>query len=790
MQNYEGDPSAPAPWRESGWITFQPAQYWREQGNELGFNSDSYFFQLNETGTELIDRSIDACSSSTMSNEDIANWLISLHYHNNYRDKHDDHISETYINLQKALRENDLTAVGRLARALFDHCQEIILDSQTTCDEIIGKINSLDRTFPPTSEILREAALTTNKTFTDWQRRNQPQRSNHLPSANKEDDVSPSIALEEDTTAKRVSREEELPASEASQEVQRNEDTRRNWLSKVLGGWGVERAASSQAASTQVTSTVNVHEAEETALDQVSAEEEAVSSSEVFESQDDSAAAEVVSLTSAEDGNETAAVTDSTEHLTVDNDPNTATAVATNSIDGPTVDNDSSTAAAVATNSKEHSIVDVEPFIQFIGTFDNAQPKTLTAAIDLPFLRLLQVLVDLAFKKQEGLCLYNTLKLVTFDTLSVLGPLSKLNGVVGTFLIHEAAKMKDAATNMTKVVNMRQAGMGSIISYLDDKTSGAEDEGESPSVSDEVMAVKEAIYRATHGDYGTEVDEEARRTINNTVSNGQLQMHVNIGYDTSNLITNMLDILFILFLLSELSILDIYEYLSKQDSLMKSLEEFAQAVKPGVVCDVDMKGIDFLFTFAAPALRNGKHRNDAFKITNSLLCSLNKIVSVSNNASAEKKMNDPRKRKFFSKFRQFECQASDGTEDTNAAKYWSGDDDTNSGRRKRSIRNFGNHFCRVVIEECVPPDTFSKSGYTQSFLCLSPSMIGKKCSYIKPELYSKCKDIITTQIIGELKKRFDKKANNTGKRTIFIENEEQCNSLKKLVKIYEALQSD
>ena len=460
----------------------------------------------------------------------------------------------------------------------------------------------------------------------------------------------------------------------------------------------------------------------------------------------------------------------------------------TNVLDIHTEQQSTSRKAAVATNAKEHSIVDVEPFIQFIDTFDNAETETLTAAIDLPILRLPQVLVDLAFKKREGLCLYNTLKHVTFDTLSILGPLSKLNRVVGAFLVDESAKMKKAATKMKQVIDLRRAGVGSIISYLDNKMSRGEDEGESPSVPDEVMAVKEAIYRAIHGNYGTEVDEEVRSTINNAVSNSQLQTHVNIGYDTSNLITNMLDILFILFLLSELSILDIYEYLSKQDSLIKSLEEFARRVNPEGYFDVAMMGIDFLFIFAAPALRNGKHRNDAFKITNSLLCSLNKIVSVSNNASAEKKMNDPRKRKFLSTFREFECQASDGTEDTNAAKYWSGTDDTNSARRSRAGRNFGNHFCRVVIEECVPPDTFSKLGYTQSLLCLSPSLIGSKCSYIKPEVYSNCKDDIPTQI-GELKKSFDKKE-NTGKRTIFIENEEQCNSLKQLVKTYEALQSD
>ena len=530
---------------------------------------------------------------------------------------------------------------------------------------------------------------------------------------------------------------------------------------------------------------MDVNEAEAVpVLDQVSVEEEAVSSVGVIESQDNSetSAGDVVSVT-AEDmlPTETTAVSDSTELLIVDNDPSTATAVATNSIDGSTVGIDSSTATAVATDSKEHSIVDVEPFIQCIGTFDNAQPKTLTAAIDLPFLRLPQVLVDLAFQQQEGLCLYNTLEQVMFDTLSVLGPLSKLNRIVGAFLV-------DDATKMMGVVNLSQAGVGSIISYLDDKISGAEDEGGSPSVTDEVMAVKEAIYRATHSDYETELDEELRRTINKKVTKGQLEMHVNIGHDTSNMITNMLDTLFILFVMSKLSILEIYEYLSKQDSLIKSLEEFARRVNPEGHFDVAMMGIEFLFEIAAPALRNGKHRDEAYKVTNSLLCSLNKIVSVSSKATAEAKSNDPRKIKFLSTFRQFEIQASDGTEDLNAAVYYSGTGDTNSGRRKRSIRNFGNHFCRVVIEECVPPDTFSNSGYTQSFLCVSPSMIGNECCYIKSELYSKCKNIIQTKI-GKLKTRFDKKE-NTGKRTIFLENEEQCNSLKRLVDTYEALKSD
>ena len=788
--------------------------------SSISVEKSSYFhlnFVFITFSLRLRPNTLDLLLLSFMSNDKtkrLAKWVLDLHLHNNYREKHANRISEIRLNLENALRENNFEEVGRLALALFDHSEEIIFDSELTCNTIIKGITALDKgSLPPKSVMLDIAASRAEKNFSEWQRRNQSERRK------KDDEDSPSSALDEDIKAKSVSSEQEEEVSKDEQEVpnevddesslaleeavattspvgatdcqgvQENKDTitRRNWLSKVLGGWGGERAALTQAAST-----VDVHETEETSLDQVSVEvveEEAASSSEVIESQDDSAAAEVVSLTSAEDGNETAAVTDSTEHSTVDNEPSTATAVATNSIDDSTVNIDSGTATSVATNSTEHLTIDTEPFIRFIDTFDKAETKTLTAAIDLQFLRLPQVLVALLFKKQEGLCLYDTLEQVVSHTLCVMGPLSTLNGVVGAFLLDEATKMKKAATKMKKVVNMRQAGMGSIISCLEKSTSGEENEGESPSVRVEVMAVKEALYRATHGNYGSEVDEEVRSTINNAVSNSQLEKHVNIGHATNNLITNVLDSFFIVFVMSKLSILQIYQHLPNASSLIESLKEFAQAVKPGVVCDVDMKGIEFLFIYAVPAMKNENHYETGWKVINSLLCSVNKIVSVNNNASAEEKESDPRKRELLSTFRRFEIQTSNGTVDLNAAVYYSGTKDKHSRRRMRAIRFLANQILRRPIEECVPPDTFSEFGYTQFFLRVSPSAIGKKCTYIKPELYSKCKDIITTQIIGELKTTLENR-DNAGKQTIFLENEEQLNSLKQLVKIYEALQSD
>ena len=123
-----------------------------------------------------------------------------LHSHNNYRDKHDSHISDIRAKIQNALSESDFEEVGRLAMELIDHWKAISLDSQTTCTAIINEITALDKGgLAPTSVILSQAASMSEEKFAEWKRRNQTEEYHPLPA--KEDEVSPSIALEEDMSS-------------------------------------------------------------------------------------------------------------------------------------------------------------------------------------------------------------------------------------------------------------------------------------------------------------------------------------------------------------------------------------------------------------------------------------------------------------------------------------------------------------------------------------------------------------------------------------------------------------
>ena len=116
-------------------------------------------------------------------------------------------------------------------------------------------------------------------------------------------------------------------------------------------------------------------------------------------------------------------------------------------------------AVTAVINTEEHLTVDTDAFINFIHVLANASEDKLVAAINVPILRLMQVLVDLSFKKHEHL--YQNLQYVALHFFSVLSLLPTLNKVYGAFIRAEATK---EATVMESVVELSSA-LGSILSY-------------------------------------------------------------------------------------------------------------------------------------------------------------------------------------------------------------------------------------------------------------------------------------------------------------------------------------
>lgn len=427
---------------------------------------------------------------------------------------------------------------------------------------------------------------------------------------------------------------------------------------------------------------------------------------------------------------------------------------------------------------------DKDDFIKLIHNLDNNPENKLIAAIDVPILRLVQSLYDLSFTKgMKGtqIDLHQNLKQLAFNFLSILGPLPALNSAFGAYL-------KAEATEMQSMVDMT-SGIGSIISYCEKKVSTV-GTCQSEEFDDMVFSIKDAIHRAKHGNVNDQqvLDKSRRSFINTDVKDGTVKRHLALGHETTNLLMHLLSSYFGVAFLRKLAIFEIVQYLSCASAFMEKLEDFAQRVNPDADFDDSTNALDFLLTHVVLALEEEETQEEAWEIACSVLCYSNKPVSVGPNASDDAKAKDPRKKNFDRKYREVECEAKSGGVDESAAVYWSGSEERHRLRRLRAFREVAIILLRTLIEKSCPTDSFTKFGYTRSFLLLSVSSIGKECTFIQPKMFSSCRAELQTKI-SKMMKALDKK-DDTGVRTLFVQGDEQRESLKLLLDAYDTLTSE
>eukprot|EP00985_Skeletonema_marinoi_P025446 scaffold18742_cov70-Skeletonema_marinoi.AAC.3 len=446
--------------------------------------------------------------------------------------------------------------------------------------------------------------------------------------------------------------------------------------------------------------------------------------------------------------------------------------------------------AAALKNTKERFTIDTDAFVGLIHVIDNSEDK-LVAATNLPIIRLMQILVDLSFKKHEDL--HQNLQHVAFHFFSVLGLLPRLNKVFGAFIRAKATK---EATEMESAVEL-SSGVGSILSYCEKKSSEAEvDQDQSLVLPERVFAIKEAIYRTEYGNNDDEIKETVYRSrhedddttgvsrdvinnevteedfrcfINDAVNDSNVRKHLSMGNQTNNLMTHV-------------------------SNLINSAKDFAQRANPEVLFDEDMTATEYLFTYVSPALASGDDEllKEAWRVACSVFVSLNKIVSVGPTANADTKANDPRKKQIITMLREVECRTINGEVDETADVYWSGIGKIYNDRRLRAIRTFACLFLRTPVQRSLPPGFFAEFGFTRSFLRLPASLIGKWSTFITPNFLSDCSHTMP----AKYRKKFDdiitkevQASEDTGERTIFIQGNEQRNSLKLLLDAHDALVS-
>jgi len=714
--------------------------------------------------------------------------FFKLHSHSNYREKHYVRFVKKYEKLRQSLRLQSYAEVERLAHELAEHCLAISIDSQATVNAVTKELTASNKEIIPIlPPIVDSSAAYAEEMYSAWacemSIHDDPISTSLELTPNKKQEYSPSIALgaaiHSTDTDDAVSSDQNAPDNPVE-----DKKSGRMGLTKLIGSLKLGVASAFPAP--------NLDGRGEPALDCSRTDTEESPRLEAVENEE--------AETSADEKSEDIAHAES---------------VVSGTSEAPLLPRGREIKAVTAViNTEEHLTVDIDAFINFIHVLDNSSEDKLVAATNVPILRLMQVLVDLSFKKHEHL--YQNLQHVALHFFCVLSLLPSLNKVYGAFIRSEATK---EATNMESVVEL-SSGVGSILSYCEKSTSEEKaDQDQSKGVPDRVFAIKEAIYRAERGDNDDEIkaaiyrsrhededttgvsrdvinnevaDEDARSFIIDAVKDSNVKRHIVMGNQTSNLLMHVLNSFLVADLLSRISIRGTFQYLTKASNLIDGAKEFARRANSEDTFDEEMKAIDFLVKHVSPALEKKDLVEEAWRVACTVFVSLNKIVSVGSTASADAKANDPRKKQFISLFRKAECQTITGEVDESADVFWSGTERMHSDRRLRAIRSFANHFLRRPIQQSLPSDFFAEFGFTRSLLRLPASLIGKWSTFITPNFISECQDTMPEKYrkyFDEIIKKKVSKGEDTGERTIFIQGNEQRNSLKLLLDAHDALVS-
>eukprot|EP00574_Skeletonema_japonicum_P000342 CAMPEP_0201740426 /NCGR_PEP_ID=MMETSP0593-20130828/46295_1 /ASSEMBLY_ACC=CAM_ASM_000672 /TAXON_ID=267983 /ORGANISM="Skeletonema japonicum, Strain CCMP2506" /LENGTH=650 /DNA_ID=CAMNT_0048234737 /DNA_START=1629 /DNA_END=3581 /DNA_ORIENTATION=- len=470
--------------------------------------------------------------------------------------------------------------------------------------------------------------------------------------------------------------------------------------------------------------------------------------------------------------------------------------------------------SAAMDNREENVTVDTNSFVTLLDVIEKSENK-LIAGINLPILRLIHDIFDSAFENHTDL--HQNLHHLAVHFISIFRLLPMLNEAFAAFVRAEAAR-EATELEMDSAVKM-SSGFGTILSYCEnDKFEMENDEEKSKEIPDIVYDIKRSLFCAIHGvgnhdneikrvvyhsrhnDVGTTATgvsrdvinnevtvEDLRSVINGEVSNTFVKKHISIGNQTRCLMMHVLNCFLVVDLLSKISILATFQYLPNASDLHACAEEFAQRANPEVTFDETETALDFMLTYVSPALENDDLMvmEDAWTIACYVFVSLNQIVSVGNNASDDAKKNDPRKKHITSILRDVECRTITGHTDETTAVFWSGTGKVYSERRLRAYRTFAVFFLRTPIQRSLPPDFFAKFGFTHSFLRLPASSVRNLTTFITPNFCSEPEKYRGK--FDSIVKKKAQKGEDMGERTLFIQGNEQRDSLKFLLDARRAL---
>ena len=347
------------------------------------------------------------------------------------------------------------------------------------------------------------------------------------------------------------------------------------------------------------------------------------------------------------------------------------------------------------------------------------------------------------------------------------------------------------ASSLCNVVNSSEnAELGTFIATLDNMSNEA---AQSPN-STTLVKIQSAILR----DNDEPVNEENLQQQISSVTTTTINNYIRLGYPTRNVLMHMLHILFVHFILCELTLADASSHLSKDEieELLSNTANLAKKVPSQADSDYSPElPINILLVqFIIPALNKSETLTEATMVLLGIFdCLAGPGVHKCHESSRTYK------EKVLSQFsKALSKKISSGTSCGNSTKNDYCGDLTNTNhnnRRRRMLMTYFLPLLKCSMEKILPQGIFKRhDGYMRFLFQLAPTQMYTLFTFVKPSFFANMERISPNdmkQKCPALWKELDKineEQEKSWRRNLIIEAEEHVNSLEHL--FIAAYQSD
>jgi hypothetical protein len=327
------------------------------------------------------------------------------------------------------------------------------------------------------------------------------------------------------------------------------------------------------------------------------------------------------------------------------------------------------------------------------------------------------------------------------------------------------------------VANIVDFGVGRSLASILVECNIDEDAGSGRDGADErtdfIDRLRLAIYRDTNNDDTLELEGEE---LKNAVRD--IKSFIAVGRSTKKISMHLLHIRIWYELASIMSMEVLYADLGKEKEFTQRTCELVQRIDPSIVYNgAHTTVLQYIELYAIPCIEKDDVALSelALEVICDIFSQLTQLVGPK------------RKATHLSLWKQAESMrvSQDGTDDESVA-YCSDDNDIHRKRRRRISVTVLALFLKRPVEEQLTTGIFGERGYVRTLLRLAPKSISEEFNFIKATFfkgnYGKNKTL--DDVVQKLKTNaiLTSDSDDSGKRSIIIENEEQIDSLKLLLR--------